>query len=143
VLEQSENFLAVWDDVVRKTGIDVSENLFSKSIFISFLICFICNVFVPSPFFNRYRSQYYGTTKRTDLGCSSWTHPQALREGCWVSWLTAVTESISVCCPLLTEYSIVLSFTSVAARFRTWVFGRSFVGNGVSKSAGGIDVFLL
>ena len=51
VLEQRDNFLAVYDSVLRKTGIDVSENLFSASPFISFLICVIYNVFVLSAFF--------------------------------------------------------------------------------------------
>ena len=51
LLEQRDNFLALCDAVIRKTDIDVSENLLSTTLFISFLICFICNFFVPSLFF--------------------------------------------------------------------------------------------
>ena len=93
--------------------------------------------------FNMYRSQYYGITKRTVLSRSSWSRPQALREGWWVSWLTAVTEITFVCCLLLTEYSFVLSFIRVATRSTAWVVGRSFAGIAGSKSAGSIDISLL
>jgi hypothetical protein len=37
VLEQRDNFLAVCDAVLRKTGIDVSENLLSTSLLSPFL----------------------------------------------------------------------------------------------------------
>jgi hypothetical protein len=97
---------------------------------------------VLSPFFSRYRLQYYGTTKRPDLSRSSWARPQALREGFWVSWLTAIQRA-RICCLQLTEYSFVLSLIPVAARSRVWAFARSFAGIADSKPTGGIDVSLL
>jgi len=131
-------FLSCVKDRYRSFGKRILYVPFSPFLFVSFImsLCYLS-------FFNRYRSQYYGTTKRTDLSRSSWTRPQALREGCWVSWLTAVTERTSVCCLLLTEYRFVLSFIRVAVRSTAWVFGRSFAGIAGSKSAEGIDVSLL
>jgi hypothetical protein len=114
------------------------RHFLSPFLFVSFVMSLCCLLFleqVPIAILWHYKKNWF---ESLFLDSSA-----GFTRGCWVSWLTAVTENTSLCCPLLTECSFVLNFISVAARSRAWVFGHSFAWIACSKSVGGIDVPIL